>query len=449
MVNSAPNDGQEYTLKSKKTSGTPTFYWVDGTGYVPTLDLLFAADKSLTPYVGPTPKFSRASTGSYFDGSGVLRYANVNTYLYSESFSNAWWTKYDATAIDSATTAPDGKNTATKIVESSTNYLHGLEGAINVSATSVFSVYAKKSERSIIQLTCSGIGSFNANFDLNSGTICFQTPGSTALIQNVGNGWYRCSLYMPANSNKQTIFMQIDPSAVRNTAYSGNGSSGIYIWGAQVESVTSVTATPGTYCPTTSSANSAPRFNHTYNGTSWVSRGLLVEEQRTNILLQSGFASGWGTSGGTLAQTSDISSLDGTNNAYKFTDATTSTNHGFYQNIPVSSGSTYSTSIYLKYGNHRYVRISFVVNGGVDSVYVDVDLLSGTIVNSGPYGSATQSSQSISNAGNGWYRVSITGTLPGTSVYLAIYHRSSSSNSNPENTNAYIVTGKQIGRAHV
>jgi len=205
-------------------------------------------------------------------------------------------------------------------------------------------------------------------------------------------------------------------------------------------------ASTGTYFNSsgvlTSAAINAPRFNHTFNGTSWVSRGLLVEEQRTNILLQSGFASGWGTSSGTLAQASDISSLDGTNNAYKFTDAITNTNHGFYQNIPVSSGSTYSTSIYLKYGNHRYVRISFVVNGGVDSVYVDVDLLNGTIVNSGPYGSATQSSQSISNAGNGWYRVSITGTLPGTSVYLAIYHRSSSSNSNPENTFAYTGNGE-------
>jgi len=37
----------------------------------------------------------------------------------------------------------------------------------------------------------------------------------------------------------------------------------------------------------TSAAINGPRFDHVYNGSSWVSKGLLVEEQRTNILLDS------------------------------------------------------------------------------------------------------------------------------------------------------------------
>jgi len=70
--------------------GLRGYYGAGPSGPTPSLDLRFALDKSLTAYRGPTPSFSRASTGSYFDGSGVLRYANVNTILYSEDFSNAY-----------------------------------------------------------------------------------------------------------------------------------------------------------------------------------------------------------------------------------------------------------------------------------------------------------------------------------------------------------------------
>ena len=107
------------------------------------LDLRFALDKSLTAYRGPTPSFSRASTGSYFDGSGVLRYAALNTTLYSEDFSNAYWTKSNATISTNQTIAPDGKNTADLLYPSSTGAARGIYYASPPAKT--ISLYAKSS----------------------------------------------------------------------------------------------------------------------------------------------------------------------------------------------------------------------------------------------------------------------------------------------------------------
>jgi hypothetical protein len=57
-------------------------------------------------------------------------------------------------------------------------------------------------------------------------------------------------------------------------------SEEFYIWGAQLEQSTTV----GEYIPTTSTINSAPRFDH--DPTTGESLGLLVEEQRTKQEIQ-------------------------------------------------------------------------------------------------------------------------------------------------------------------
>ncbi len=61
-------------------------------------------------------------------------------------------------------------------------------------------------------------------------------------------------------------------------SWAGDGTSGLYVWGAQLEQATTV----GEYVKTTSTINSAPRFDH--DPVTGESLGLLLEEARTNLV---------------------------------------------------------------------------------------------------------------------------------------------------------------------
>jgi hypothetical protein len=90
------------------------------------------------------------------------------------------------------------------------------------------------------------------------------------------------------------------------------------LWGAQLEQSTTV----GEYIPTTSTINSAPRFDH--DPTTGESLGLLVEESRTNLTEESSdFSTTWTTQfGATVSTVSGYTNPDGTSTVYKLTQAT-------------------------------------------------------------------------------------------------------------------------------
>jgi hypothetical protein len=193
------------------------------------LDLNFAKHKNLGTIVDATTganlvDFTRASSGTYVDSEGVIRTATTNLLLRSEEFDNASWGATNASIAANTATAPNGTVTADTLIEDSTTGGHVVVQSIsgapdNTSFTS--SCYCKALTRSWVAVTVVG-----KNGSINR----------------------------------------------------GDGTSGIYLWGAQLEQSTTV----GEYIPTTSTINSAPRFDH--DPTTGESLGLLVEEQRTNLL---------------------------------------------------------------------------------------------------------------------------------------------------------------------
>ena len=416
LIKSAPNDGAEYTLKSKQISGVPSFYWVDSTGYAPTLDLLFASDKSLTAYTGPTPSFSRASSGTYFDSNGILRYANVNLLTYSEDFTNAAWTPSDSYVSPNRSVAPDGKTTADKLFENSSNAVHYISfsaGKMSLDGTYTNSIHAKRSERGWIRLYIyNGTDSIGAYFNLTNGTVGSISSGITASISSVGNDWYRCSVTRTitgsASANGGVVIAKSDGEQ----SYIGEGNSGVFIWGAQLESVPAVglyttTQTISTYAPTTSAVNASPRFDHVFNGTSWVSRGLLIEEQRTNgISYSRDFSAGVNTLNATLTtNTNLVTSPEGGTNAAEI--AATSTGPSFvYVGTGSSSSTVYTVSIYAKQGTSPFIYMYDQFN--VAAAWFN--LSNGTV------GSTLNgATASIINVGNGWYRCIFTKDNTGVS----------------------------------
>ena len=196
--------------------------------------------------IDPRISFTRATTGTVtdFEGliknvkSGEVRFDGMrrveNLLTYSQDFSNAVWVKSAATISADAIAAPDGTLTADKIVENSATATHFVYNPIAVNSGSfTFTVYAKAGERSWIYVR----NTIGAYFNLSSGAIGTIDSGVNAAIINVGNGWYRCSI--TSTQSAGTIFPTAFISTANGTtSYAGDGTSGIYIWGAQLENVT-------------------------------------------------------------------------------------------------------------------------------------------------------------------------------------------------------------------
>lgn len=166
-----------------------------------------------------------------------------NLITYSEEFDNAAWTKSNESITANATTAPDGLNTADKLIASAVNSSHYTyrQPTLVANTTYTLSIYAKAAERYLISLWKSTTGgAFNTSegvsFNLNTGTIYGQTGSLSPTIQNIGNGWYRCSITMTANASTTATlgFGNHDPSNTGGYigSFLGDGTSGIYVWGA-------------------------------------------------------------------------------------------------------------------------------------------------------------------------------------------------------------------------
>jgi hypothetical protein len=199
----------------------------------------------------------------YFGRTGLVRNGLVAEYRfdesknllkYSQQFDNAAWTKTNATATGNATTAPDGTTTADKLIEASdTNQIHGVyqRPTIEPNTTYTFSFYVKAGERSVVRITTSdSMGGSDVTF-FNAATGAFGTidPQHTATVYNAGSGWYRvCLTYASLNgsSGAKEIYIRLCSDAT-TYQYSGDGTSGIYIWGAQLE----IGSVARTYVPTT------------------------------------------------------------------------------------------------------------------------------------------------------------------------------------------------------
>jgi hypothetical protein len=172
---------------------------------------------------------------------GQRKSSTTNTLTYSEDF-NEWTIDGNSSITSNATTSPTGTSNATKLIAGSSS---GRQ-AIKLNNASVgdltVSVFAKKGEYSVIQLTDARSGSVFINFDLENGSL-----GSSNVmigkIENLGNDWYRCSATY--NSAFDIIAFRISiaesSTSTRLQTFSGNDSDGLYIWGAQLEQQTQAT----------------------------------------------------------------------------------------------------------------------------------------------------------------------------------------------------------------
>ena len=243
------------------------------------LDLNFAVNKNL----GPLVTFTRSSSATYVGSDGLIKTATTNLLLRSEEFDSASWAKDATTVSANQVAAPNGTNTADKVAEDSTNNFHAISQYVSGFASGAvlsISIYAQAAGRTKFRLqTDSTGGSGTADFDLTAVTATAGTGVfSNGTIQSVGGSWYRCSVRCTTSGAGSIGLKVLLAATTFGTSYTGDGTSGLYLWGAQLEQ----SSTVGEYIPTTSTINSEPRFDH--NPTTGESLGLLVEEQRMNSI---------------------------------------------------------------------------------------------------------------------------------------------------------------------
>jgi hypothetical protein len=339
--------------------------------------------------------FTRASSATRVNEQGLIEGVRTNLLTYSEQFDNAAWSKINVTATANSTISPTGTLTADKLVENTENNQHRIDQTTTSAiGTNSFSVYGKKDARDSLQLR---VGTSGAFFDLTNGTIS-GISGVTATIESLPNGWYRCSIIRTSVVANEVVRLNLAIGI--NSTYLGDGTSGIYIWGAQLEA--SVQATE--YIPTTTTAVSVgmlanvPRIDYTSG-----CGKLLLEPQRTNTLLNSENLNSW-LKLDTSVTVNTTTSPNGTTNADTVTaTGAGSLSHLVYQNLAFVSGSSYTLSVFAKANTSNYIQLVFAGNLIANS-YANFDLSSGTIT------ASAFVTAKIENYGSGWYRCSISAT---------------------------------------
>ena len=179
------------------------------------------------------------------NSSRPLLDGRVNLLTFSEQFDNAAWTKTNGTITANAAVAPDGTTTADAFIENTANGTHAVvQNITNLNSTTAaykqeFVVKANGRTRVAIQFAsaASGFPAIEGRWDLATGTLTSSGATGTAVLQGteinaLGNGYYRISVtgYTGQSGLHYAQLFMLDASG--NIVYTGDGTSGIFVWGA-------------------------------------------------------------------------------------------------------------------------------------------------------------------------------------------------------------------------
>jgi len=406
----------------------------------PSLSLDFANTEALDPRI----TFARASTARAYDGKTVAK-AEENLLLRSEEFDNAAWTKSNATVTANSIAAPNGTTTADLITENSATATHNIFPANPALAGNglpvTFSIYLYAGTQQYLQiiLGTGGVSYFGIIVDTVNWTIPTTGAIGTATyisssITSVGGDWYRVVITgtNPSGTNSTPQIYGSDNTTLSYNNKTSAGSLTWYLWGAQLEQRSAVTAyTPTTTQPITnyvpvllSAANNVARFDH--NPVTGESLGLLIEEQRTNLVLRSEEFdnASWGKDAATV-EANTVVAPDGTLTADKvIADSGATLNLSLITQTITAAAAAYTYSIYAKLGEYNRTQLSVRDNVSPgNNTSVTFSLVDGSITTAAATaGSFSGASATSTNVGNGWYRLRLTFTSTGaTSLRTRIF----------------------------
>ncbi len=161
--------------------------------------------------------------------------ARYNLLTYTEQFDNAAWSKYNSTITANATAAPNGTMTADALIPNTNGSQHSfLIPNIAPAGTYTASISVKAFGYNTIQLYLfDGTFKGTATARLDLGTVVIAGSGSpNGTITSQGNGWYRVTLTATTTTSTEIgMYVGRDGNV---SSFSGDGTSGVYVWGADL-----------------------------------------------------------------------------------------------------------------------------------------------------------------------------------------------------------------------
>ncbi|QIX17233.1 DUF2612 domain-containing protein [Burkholderia multivorans] len=189
--------------------------------------------------------------------------ARTNLLKYSQDLTQNVWSESNASIAAGATTGPDGVSGAAKLVENTATSLHltRYTYAYVAGTTYTATLYLKAAERAYATfLFFDGSGNI-ASFQLNllTGQVVAggtSLSGATCTLTSLQNGWWAASITATAPIATSGTFFDLRMAnvwpitSVSGMSYAGDGVSGMYIFGGQLETGSIATS----YIPTTTAA---------------------------------------------------------------------------------------------------------------------------------------------------------------------------------------------------
>jgi hypothetical protein len=217
----------------------------------PSITMAFDFRKLRSAYSGNAIRVLRTSDNTEKDfgflanevvGSDIIKFVGWNLFNYSEQIQQTAWSKNNTTAVADAIIAPDGTMTGDVVFETTSNTTHSVSRVLQVISGKEYSVsfWVNPQGRDTIivrattLMSTDGISTPSATFDLTTGTKTadngfFRVAPTITLAPN---GWFLITYGLISSTNTATGVMTVFFNST--SAYVGDITKGVAIWGSQV-----------------------------------------------------------------------------------------------------------------------------------------------------------------------------------------------------------------------
>ena len=248
-----PQSNGTHTIYLQTQSSSDNFLYLESRG-----SLTASIDNISVKEIIDTNNIPRISYDSNGDnGHILLEPTSTNLITYSEDLTQLYWTTTSLDVETSLVTAPDGSSYANKLVpDDGIGGFKGLSRLFNsLSGLHTVSFFAKKGEYNYIMLRTRNSPNTGVMFNLDNGTFSINIDNDILVDNSIymtalPNDWYRCELTL--DPSEATVVGQLNLgwnvgiTGNEQNSFSGDGVSGVYLWGVQFEALSYATS----YIPT-------------------------------------------------------------------------------------------------------------------------------------------------------------------------------------------------------